>query len=177
MPDCFEPPKGMPAGVRLYWLIQQVPAASRAATRCARARSRVKTPAASPNGVALARATASASPENRSTDITGPNTSSRATVIASVTPASTVGAIQKPARSRRRPPVTTRAPSASAVARWRSTVSICACVVIGPKLVRSSSGSPITARPTRSARRARKASWTASSTKTRVPFEQTWPDE
>ena len=47
--------------------------------------------------------------------MTGPKISSRAMVIASVTSAKTVGAIQKPALSMRVPPATSRAPSRPAI--------------------------------------------------------------
>ena len=66
-------------------LIQHVPASRLAITRWARWMSRVKTPAASPNWVALARATTSCSSSKASTHITGPKISSRAIRIESRT--------------------------------------------------------------------------------------------
>src|SRR5580700_2149025 len=52
-------------------------------TRCARVKSLVKTPAASPNSVALARSMTSCSSSNSSTAMTGPKISSRTIVISS----------------------------------------------------------------------------------------------
>ena len=77
-------------------LIQHVPASRAAITRWARWMSRVKTPAESPNCVALARATTSSSLSKTSTHITGPKISSRAIRISSETSANTVGATKKP---------------------------------------------------------------------------------
>ena len=77
-------------------------------TRWARAMSAVKTPAARPKAVALARAMTSSSSSKSRTHTTGPKISSRAMVISSVTPEKTVGCTKKPPKPcgwTRSPPV------------------------------------------------------------------------
>src|SRR4051794_30725047 len=69
------------------------------ATRCARCTSRVHTPAARPNGVSFASASASSSEEKRSAASTGPKTSSRAMPMVFSTSPKIVGSTKKPSRS------------------------------------------------------------------------------
>ena len=81
----------------------------------ARCTSRVQTPAASPNEVAFASRSASASSEKRIAAATGPNTSSRASRISLETSPNNVGSTKKPRESSgavgRPPPESSVAPS------------------------------------------------------------------
>jgi betaine-aldehyde dehydrogenase len=95
-PDSLMPPKGISTGVRLYVLIQQIPASNLAATLWALARSRVNTPEANPNAVALARFITSSSSLKERTLITGPKISSWHILISSLTSLKITGAIKYP---------------------------------------------------------------------------------
>ena len=127
----------------------------------------------------LARRSASVSPEKRSTASTGPKISSRAIVIDSVTPVTSVGASQKPCRKDSpcgaQPPVSTCAPSLTACSTIAISRARCAADCTGPICVPASRPLPTTMRAMRAASRSTKASCTVSSTSSREPAEQTWP--
>jgi len=91
-PDCLTPPNGTAGSSIAQSLTQTMPASSLPATRCARVRSLVCSPAASPYAVELASATASSSSANDCTVRTGPKTSSLTTRESSGSPVITVGA-------------------------------------------------------------------------------------
>ena len=76
-PEFPNPPNGAMGEMALYVLTQTIPALMAPATRWTRDTSAVKIPAARPNSVSLAMATASASVSKESTDMTGPKSSTR----------------------------------------------------------------------------------------------------
>jgi hypothetical protein len=99
-------------------LTQTVPARSARAIRWASAPSRVKTPAARPNGVSFATATASSAESTSITATAGPKISSRFTRMAFVVPVKMVGSTKcpsgYPSTLAGPPPTAASAPSAFA---------------------------------------------------------------
>mmetsp|Transcript_39544 Transcript_39544/g.99691 ORF Transcript_39544/g.99691 Transcript_39544/m.99691 type:complete len:322 (-) Transcript_39544:1907-2872(-) len=175
-PLCRNPPKGAATSVLLYVLTKHVPAWIFSATYSALLISRVNTPDASPNSVALARRTTkSTSPWKREMIMMGPNDSSRATNMSSFTSVKMVGSKNRPGRSACLPPSTRRAPSSTPFLQYCTSFSRCARWFCGPCAVPLSSGSPIVIFRTSSTTMATNSSWMLFSTNTRPAAMQFSP--
>src|SRR5919108_3111415 len=152
------------------------PAWTASANRRPRPRSRVNTAVSRPYGEPLAMARASSSLPIAVMGATGPNVSSRATSISSVTPSSTVASWKSPPSGSRRPPRTRDAPRSRASATWRTVFSTVASLFKGPSVVSSSNGSPSRIRfSTAAVSRPTKSSCTSRWTSSRSAAVQLWP--
>lgn len=98
-----------------------------------------------PKSESFAIATASSSVRKVATASTGPNTSVRQRLWSRVTPVTTVGAMKYPFSrcAGRLPPVSTVAPSSSALATCPRILSYCACDTTGPRRHSRARGSQI----------------------------------
>src|SRR5438105_1969512 len=167
-------PKGSRGSLFTMPLMNTCPASSSSTRRSISFGSWVKAAEPRPNGVSLARASASPRPFARATAATGPKTSSSQTLVPLASRA-TVGSKKKPGRSRRRPPQATFAPCSRAPRTCFSRSSRTCREASGPTSVASSCGSPILSARIPWTKRFSNSGAILSCTMKRLAAMQLWP--
>src|SRR5919107_290244 len=179
VPLSLRPPQGEEGSSRWWSLTQTIPISSCWATRCARATSRVQIAGPSANVESLASRIASSSSSKGITTTTGPKISWRAISMSLLTSASTVASRKNPSgspgTSAARPPVTSRAPSATPRSTWPRMRVRARSEMTGPSWVSGSAGSPIRIRRAWSASASTTSSWMLRCTSSRLPAMQVCP--
>src|SRR5712692_4412736 len=179
-PDSFMPPNGVRRSRSIQQFTHTIPESRRAATRCARERSRVQTEADRPYRVAFASCTAWSASSNGCRVATGPKISSWLVRQDGPRPSMTVGSTNHPSRQRpstraRLPPQRTRPPSCRATSRHPITFSKCCRETRDPCSVAGSSGSPMRKARAAATSRSWTSSYTGRSTRMRDPHRQICP--
>ena len=145
-----------------------MPVSRRSIIRWPRARSWVKTYETSPYSVSLASRTASSSVSKVEIASTGPKISSRRIALPGATSDTTVGAKNVPSPSMASPPVSTRAPRATASATRSDALATALSSMSGPIWTPSSVPRPTRIAATRSVTRAANASAMSACTMKRL---------